>query len=53
MPVPLFTVRTITATGIRRQPYDMSADASFLVKTPTDKATAAPITLILNWKAAR
>ena len=43
-PVPLFPLRpgasyTVTPDGQR-----------FLVNTPTDEATAAPITIVLNWK---
>jgi hypothetical protein len=36
----------------RRQQYDVSSDGQrFLMNTVTDEEAAAPITVILNWKA--
>ena len=48
--VPLFKVRTAPLSAVARQQYVVSPDGQrFLVDT-RDEASAAPITLILNWK---
>jgi dipeptidyl aminopeptidase/acylaminoacyl peptidase len=49
-PVPLFKTRTVPLSAIARQQYVVSPDGQrFLIDT-RDEASAAPITLILNWK---
>jgi hypothetical protein len=51
-PIPLFATRVGGALSIPfRQQYDISPDGQrFLMNTVTEEA-AAPITVILNWKA--
>ena len=51
-PVPLFPTRIVNggtvATG--RPQYAVARDGRFLISQPVADATAAPITLILNWR---
>jgi WD40-like Beta Propeller Repeat len=50
-PVPLFRTRIVdggTVTNNRPQ-YAVARDGRFLINQPVGDATAAPITLILNW----
>ena len=52
-PVVLFPTR-IVGGGVERQigrQYDVAADGRFLINMELDDATAAPITLIQNWRA--
>ena len=47
-PVALFPTRTLEASrGV--SPYAVARDGRFLINQPVADATAAPITLILNW----
>ena len=52
-PIPLFATRVGGALSFPfNQQYDVSSDGQrFLMNTVTDEEAAAPITVILNWKA--
>ena len=54
-PIPLFATRVGGALSFpSKQQYDVSSDGQrFLMNTVTDEEAAAPITVILNWKAKR
>jgi Tol biopolymer transport system component len=48
-PIPLFSVRRPPGQNIN---YDATPDGQrFLINTPAENATVAPITVVLNWKA--
>ena len=49
-PVALFPVTLAPGAGTNKQEYVVSRDGRFLINQPAESSTAAPITLILNWK---
>jgi eukaryotic-like serine/threonine-protein kinase len=49
-PVPLFKTRTGPLSAIERQQYVVAPDGQRFLVITRDEASAAPITLILNWK---
>ena len=52
-PAALFQRRMVVGGGADlRAQYAVSRDGRFLLNVPDDTSTAAPITLILNWKPA-
>ena len=50
-PVSLFQARMLGGGSEAAQgwQYDVAADGRFLMNVPAEDATAAPITVILNW----
>jgi hypothetical protein len=56
-PVALFPTRIVggggTSGAVSKHQYAVSADGRFLINVPAGESTAAPITLILNWKPRR
>jgi serine/threonine protein kinase/Tol biopolymer transport system component len=50
-PVPLFKTGIVTANEMAKHHYTVSTDGRFVVTEPVEESTAAPISLILNWKA--
>jgi WD40-like Beta Propeller Repeat len=54
-PVALFPLRIRGGGSVAtdRPPYDVARDGRFLILQPVADATAAPITLILNWPPRR
>ena len=52
-PAALFQTRIVAgATADLTPQYAVSRDCKFLFNVPDDTSTAAPITLVLNWKPA-
>jgi len=56
-PLPLFRTRLASGANIpvgreSRSQYAVSADGRFLMNMAVEGATAAPITVVLNWEAA-
>ena len=50
-PVSLFQTRILGGgTNPGRSQYDVAADGLFLINQMVDSASAAPITLLQNWK---
>ena len=54
-PVALFPTRSVDGgtLAINRPQYAVARDGRFLINQPVADATAAPITLVLNWNASR
>ncbi len=52
VPVALFPTRIVDGGGaaVNRRQYAVARDGRFLINQPVADATAAPITLILNWQ---
>ena len=46
---PLFPTRMVG--GSFKAQYAVSHDGRFLINQPAEETTAAPVTLILNWKS--
>jgi hypothetical protein len=53
-PVPLFATRLASGAGFApgEQQYTVAPDGRFLLNTVVDEASASPITVVLNWRAA-
>ena len=47
-PKPLFDIRL----GGGAEGFDVSGDGRFLISTQVTQASAAPITVVVNWRAA-
>lgn len=54
-PVPLFPLQIVGGgTDVFNRPqYDVAAGGRFLINVPTEDSSAAPITLLQNWKPPR
>jgi Tol biopolymer transport system component len=54
VPVALFSTNAVPVGGARRQQYVVTDDGSrFLINVVADDASAAPITIVLNWDPGR
>jgi hypothetical protein len=49
-PVALFQTRIAFGATVNRQQYDVAPDGRFLINQTAGDATAAPITILQNWK---